>query len=546
MDILKIFNLYDNEIKINIIGTVDNPLFQANQIGKLLGLRNIRETIKNFDEDEKKDNVITADAIGRNQNTTFLTENGLYRLLGMSRKEEARVFQKWICNVIKEIRLTGKYELDSEKDDDRKMYERKIELERHKTLISSLDKKKVLYICILDNHKNIKNSDCSIYKIGWSNNFKRRLGELEKTYGPVTVLYMYECNNNSDFEKFLFTHKKVACHKYNDKITKINTRELFLLSPDNLYDILEIIKKNIDNFLTYNNDEYMKLKELDKDNKKLTLENNKVKLEILKLSNNNTENIDENISIISDFEEEIDDEEFNEKKPYKKIEYEWQEGDTLYDVRKRDNSKSPYIQKYDPNTLELLETYDSLIDLIRENENMSRSGLKVSVKSNTIYNGYRWFFVKKSEPNIKYDLEHTNEIKTIKYNEFIAMIDIDKKNIVEVFPSQKHASIARKFTNSGAISQALKKGNISSGHYWMRYDDCSDELKTTYKKELPEKNKNNNSKKVELIHKTTKEIIKVFDSVDDVLKEFQMSRLTLNKFSNNKEPYKGFYFNILS
>jgi prophage antirepressor-like protein len=118
MDILKIFNLYDNEIKINIIGTVENPLFQANQIGKLLGLRNIRESIKNFDEDERC--VSTTDTLGGKQNITFLTEIGLYRLLGMSRKEEARIFQKWICNVVKELRLTGKYELEATKEDDNK------------------------------------------------------------------------------------------------------------------------------------------------------------------------------------------------------------------------------------------------------------------------------------------------------------------------------------------------------------------------------------------------------------------------------------------
>ena len=47
-----------------------------------------------------------------NQDVLFLTEIGLYRLLGMSRKEKARKFQKWIATVVKEIRLNGKYELE--------------------------------------------------------------------------------------------------------------------------------------------------------------------------------------------------------------------------------------------------------------------------------------------------------------------------------------------------------------------------------------------------------------------------------------------------
>ena len=123
MDILKIFNLYDKEIKINIIGTVENPLFQANQIGKLLGLRQILNTIKEFDEDEKVSHTVGSH--GGNQKTTFLTEIGLYRLLGMSRKEEARIFQKWIYNVVKELRLNGVYELNNQIQDDRLMNEKK-------------------------------------------------------------------------------------------------------------------------------------------------------------------------------------------------------------------------------------------------------------------------------------------------------------------------------------------------------------------------------------------------------------------------------------
>jgi prophage antirepressor-like protein len=541
MDILKIFNLYDNEIKINIIGTVENPLFQANQIGKLLGLKNIRSTIENFDKDEKMvvDSIYSA---GGKQKTTFLTEIGLYRLLGMSRKEEARIFQKWICNVVKELRLNGKYELDSQKEDDKRMNDRNVELERHRTLLSSFDKKHIIYICILDNHKNIENTDCSIYKIGWSNNFKRRLYELEKAYGPVTLLYIFEAENNIEFEKFLFNHKKISCNRYKKNIIKNHTtRELFLLSPDNLYDLLEIIKNNIKNYQKISKDEYIKLKQIELENNKVKLENNKIKMEIFKLQYN-----DDTKSEITEFSETQDEEIENleEFTPKIKLEYEWKEGDTLYDVRKRDNSKSPYIQKYDPNTFELIETFDSLIDLTRINDNISRSGLKNAVKSNTIYNGFRWLLIDKLQPNIKYNLEPTNNIIIQKHNELIAMIDIDKKNIVEVFPSQKEASIARKFTNGASISAALKRGTISSGHYWLKYDECSNELKETYNKPLPDKIKTNNSKKVEILHKTTKEIIKIFNSIDDVLKEFQMSRLTLNKAIYNNEPYKGFYFRI--
>ena len=86
-------------VSINIQGTLEDPLFQANQIGTLLGLVNIRETIKDFDADEK-DAVSTTDSIGRHQTILYLTELGLYRLLGMSRKPFARpfvVYKQHVC-----------------------------------------------------------------------------------------------------------------------------------------------------------------------------------------------------------------------------------------------------------------------------------------------------------------------------------------------------------------------------------------------------------------------------------------------------------------
>jgi prophage antirepressor-like protein len=50
------------------------------------------------------------------QDVTFLTEKGLYKVLFRSRKPIAQKFQNWVCEVIKEIRLNGLYELQKEVD----------------------------------------------------------------------------------------------------------------------------------------------------------------------------------------------------------------------------------------------------------------------------------------------------------------------------------------------------------------------------------------------------------------------------------------------
>ncbi len=47
------FELKSDIYPININGTDENPLFQAKQIGQILGIMNIHDTISKFDDEEK-------------------------------------------------------------------------------------------------------------------------------------------------------------------------------------------------------------------------------------------------------------------------------------------------------------------------------------------------------------------------------------------------------------------------------------------------------------------------------------------------------------
>lgn len=147
MDILKAFKLVNEEIQINIQGTLEEPLFQAKQIGQLLGMSNIRENLQDFDENEKVVSL-TYTSSGL-QNAIFLTEDGLYRLLGKSRKPIARPFQKWMIKVLKELRINGIYELKKENDLENKLIKYNSDLKIHKTLLKLFDNKNIVYLCKL-------------------------------------------------------------------------------------------------------------------------------------------------------------------------------------------------------------------------------------------------------------------------------------------------------------------------------------------------------------------------------------------------------------
>ncbi|KAJ3067553.1 hypothetical protein HK102_007383 [Quaeritorhiza haematococci] len=90
----------------------DTTKSKAVDVAQILGIGNVSESLKDYDEDEKVTLSITEGPRGHRVN--YLTEVGLYRIILASRKPFAKQFKKWVCSVIKEIRLTGQYQLQRE------------------------------------------------------------------------------------------------------------------------------------------------------------------------------------------------------------------------------------------------------------------------------------------------------------------------------------------------------------------------------------------------------------------------------------------------
>lgn len=97
---------------------LDNePLFNPYEVGTCLGMDNstVRNHLAEMDEDEKvllqNSNVRNTDIRKlANRGETFIKESGLYTLMFVSRKPQAKKFKKWVVNeVLPEIRRTGLY-----------------------------------------------------------------------------------------------------------------------------------------------------------------------------------------------------------------------------------------------------------------------------------------------------------------------------------------------------------------------------------------------------------------------------------------------------
>lgn len=267
MDIVKAFNENDLHTEIIIKGTLDDPLFRASDIGVVLDISNIRTSIVDFDESEKRA-VHTTDGTGRLQDITFLTEKGLYKVLFRSRKPIAQKFQNWVCDVIKEIRVTGIYNMQKEidkKQEELASLETAKEKEKNRAveqvIISQFPQNtECIYFGTIDN-TNEKGE--KLIKFGISNDLSTRVLDHRKKYINFKLVCAFRVQNKTEIENLMKKHPKIQKHlrmiKVNDKCkTEIVAYDEVNLTIDKfkkyIQDIIDSRKLCMENFLKMENE----------------------------------------------------------------------------------------------------------------------------------------------------------------------------------------------------------------------------------------------------------------------------------------------------
>lgn len=97
----------ENEVTLmgktfSVYGTVEEPLFRAKDVADWIEHSNPRMMLQSVDEDEKV--VNNAYTLGGNQDLWFLTENGVYEVLMLSRKPVAKEFKKEVKKMLHALR----------------------------------------------------------------------------------------------------------------------------------------------------------------------------------------------------------------------------------------------------------------------------------------------------------------------------------------------------------------------------------------------------------------------------------------------------------
>ena len=93
--------------EFRIYGDFENPLFLAKDVAEWIEHSDVSTMLKGIDENEKL--IQTIFVSGQNRDMWFLTEDGLYEVLMLSRKPIAKEFKKQVKEILKTIRKTGSY-----------------------------------------------------------------------------------------------------------------------------------------------------------------------------------------------------------------------------------------------------------------------------------------------------------------------------------------------------------------------------------------------------------------------------------------------------
>ena len=534
MEIIKAFNSNNLHTEIIIKGTPDKPLFRASDIGIVLEISQIRSVIRDFNETEKV--VHSMHTHGGTQEVTFLTAKGLYKVLFKSRKPIAEQFQNWVCDIIEEIRLTGKYDLEKQLEEAKNeiihieetnktmLIKQKI-LEREKILLKEYATAGAIFYVI--KVKSFENGRY-IVKVGESRKgVLDRYKEHKTKYEECLLLDCFIVNKSKDFETFIKEHDLIRGSKVNDLPSHETEMELFLIGKNLSYQtLLNIISNNIKYF---NNNDTNKL-ELEIEQLKLMLE--------MKNSNNDNLLIQELVKTVKQLSGKIDNLENSNKDIATKLNS--LQTKTTTNFQQPLATVGPRLQQINSETMTINKVYESVAECIKEyNFKVKRPSIVKAIEDNTVYNGFRWAFVdRNTDPNIIANILPTKQTKTQNLG-YIAKLNKEKTEILNVYLDRKTAATSNDYASSSSLDTPVKNMSLTNGHYYMLYDKCEDELKNVfvqkygepllYKDGVGQYNAENN-------------LLAEFVCKYDCIKQLKISDKTLAKALDKNILYNNYYF----
>jgi phage anti-repressor protein/Fe-S-cluster formation regulator IscX/YfhJ len=513
-----IANLY---IYMNYHPTNDYPINLEN-VFKMIGFANkgnAMKTIKsNFVKDEDyKTSLLPKEKSswgGSGSEQIMLNVDTFKNLCMLAKTDKGKEIRKYyvklenIYNKIikEEIENTQKLLLEKDTQLENKDLEKKREVEM--TLKNSFNKRNLVYLI------KIPINDEIIYKFGHTDDIITRLrAHKNEICKDVELVYCIESKDRKMLERLLidyleqykFRIKRTINDKQQTELLKVNDiqiikNKLIELNKDIENEKLLIIK--------------LKNKIIDLENENIELKRKLLKDEYVNELKNKIENLEKTI-----LDYKLDDGD-DKIKPF--IENEDTIEDRIYKKRQ--------VDKIDPTTLNVIETYECINSIIIKNSELSYNGIYRSIKKNNVYKDFRWNYNGEK-------INPTNKILT-DGNKIEKVIELDKnKKFVKIYPTKSELC---KLLHIGLVklNRYIEEEKILNEFYYVN--------ESSYRSDIPDEFVNyeiHNSKQIRETNTETNEII-IYQTMKELYEKRGISRCTLRKcIKNNRvcDKYKWEY-----
>jgi phage anti-repressor protein len=446
---------------------------------------------------EKKQNV------GRSEHSIMLNVDTFKNLCMLAKTEKGKEIRRYYVtlenitdNIMKEeIQHNNRLLEDNEETK---------KLEKHQFLIEKFKYKKCIYIA--DVGKGLR-------KIGSTKNIETRLLGLVQVYGECFFLDIFECDNFREIEESILKDDVIVKNLYTKPIRKLqNPKEVVQLSKSFTYlHLIEIVNTHLTRAFFLSPEKQLESKKIDF-LEWLIKEKNYSLDDIEKLSKISfTGNINVNEQC-GEFTTSSDPIGYKTEPVATKL------------------VKARSIDKIDPTTLTVLETYESIGVIVNNHsaEKYEYNQLYRSILRNNIYKNYRWNYHEQTiQPTVGIT-KMTNGIETI------VQLNKDKTKVIKTFSTKKDFMSALSISYKKA-TKILESKELFNSFFYLKKSDCVGVCRDV---NLSSYNKPN-AKKIRQINTQTKEVF-VHNSMQDVYKLHGLSRQTIKKYISKKQEYCGY------
>ena len=534
IDLENVYKLIGFAHKKNAKRTLENN-FTLNEDYKTLLLRREQQKVHDKNKDSRG---------GYNAEQILLNVDTFKNLCMLTKSEESKKIRGYYVKletIYNKLVLEEKKEYEKQLEDQQThilqlesnnvQLKKEKELERHTILLREFAHVgSIVYIVRVKSYENGE----YIIKIGESRRgIAARYIEHKQKYEETVVLDCFTVYRSKDFERFLHTHNDIQCNKVTDLQGHETEHELFLIGKNLSYlQLKRIIEQNI----KYYND--MNHLQMELDQSKLEIE----KLQMLNQMHVTSEATDNIINILAHNNNLLMNEIKNLTAVFRneigELKQALQETRTTNNFNEPLATLGPRVQKINPETLQLVQVYESVTECMRENQNIKRPSLNKAVVENTVYCGARWLLVERSmDPNVIHNLQPTKITRPQNVG-YVAKLDSNKSRIFNVYLDRKTASNSNDYPSPSSLDDVVKHGKLSRNHYYVLYDDCSDELKRAFPVPLLYKN---GVGKFDANHNLVAEFV----CKEDCRIKDGMGHKSLTKALDRGIMYNNFYYKFL-